>query len=220
MSIDRVHGISYFVCVIWFLLCVFFLRIRRPPRSTLFPYTTLFRSIVRWYAASGCGRTGSSRDGWHGGITDRKSTRLNSSHAHISYAVFCLKKKKKNNTTTTDIHHAQRLTACAPTRTTARATVTTCAVRSSGPMPFGFVLFFFFIFLMIRRPPRSTLFPYTTLFRSGSTDAVGRGVAHRVSAWVWLINSSSRSARRRCRPASAPQPRVSASAARVRASAC
>src|SRR5689334_24266147 len=93
--------------------------IRRPPRSTLFPYTTLFRSSLRRDARlhresaggrgtrrylrvsqepSRCGR----RQG-HPGIakhprkvTDRKSTRLNSSHSSISYAVFCLKKKKKN----------------------------------------------------------------------------------------------------------------------------
>src|SRR3989442_6451070 len=66
--------------------------IRRPPRSTLFPYTTLFRSDVPK------GRhVKSSRE--HRNITlprkDRKSTRLNSSHVRISYAVFCLKKKKK-----------------------------------------------------------------------------------------------------------------------------
>src|SRR5438067_13426251 len=74
----------------------FFLMIRRPPRSTLFPYTTLFRSV---------GRMG---DGYLGSgvpledvpqhmhlIRDRKSTRLNSSHVSISYAVFCLKKKNK-----------------------------------------------------------------------------------------------------------------------------
>src|SRR2546429_1188641 len=72
--------------------------IRRPPRSTLFPYTTLFRSalgarqrdldldVARHQRAVG-------EDGAHGG--DRKSTRLNSSHGYISYAVFCLKKKKK-----------------------------------------------------------------------------------------------------------------------------
>src|SRR5437667_2746362 len=80
----------------------FFLMIRRPPRSTLFPYTTLFRSRagaparrrarrVR-AAARGAGlrarRSGRRRE-------DRKSTRLNSSHITISYAVFCLKKKKK-----------------------------------------------------------------------------------------------------------------------------
>src|SRR5260221_1919170 len=69
----------------------FFLMIRRPPRSTLFPYTTLFRS----------GRNGEmQRDAWYSSmrnaadLADRKSTRLNSSHTVISYAVFCLKKKK------------------------------------------------------------------------------------------------------------------------------
>src|SRR5215203_6602882 len=75
----------------WF----FFLIIRRPPRSTLFPYTTLFRSgrpaggrgvVAARHAARPPAR----------GRPDRKSTRLNSSHANISYAVFCLKKKKKN----------------------------------------------------------------------------------------------------------------------------
>src|SRR5438309_5586358 len=70
--------------------------IRRPPRSTLFPYTTLFRSLQR-----GCGRN--ERPGAGDAAArrprtdgeDRKSTRLNSSHSSISYAVFCLKKKKK-----------------------------------------------------------------------------------------------------------------------------
>src|SRR2546422_6653601 len=89
--------------------------IRRPPRSTLFPYTTLFRSITfrRWAFRSSPGgnsarpiqrqarrsasstknrRSDSSRE-------DRKSTRLNSSHGYISYAVFCLKKKKNNDQT-------------------------------------------------------------------------------------------------------------------------
>src|SRR3712207_7517164 len=101
----------------------FFLMIRRPPRSTLFPYTTLFRSqqetctgcaicvalapgemgldasrrayaltrVVEWSPADG----GYVRHCPTGALTDRKSTRLNSSHANISYAVFCLKKKKK-----------------------------------------------------------------------------------------------------------------------------
>src|SRR3712207_7231681 len=83
----------------------FFLMIRRPPRSTLFPYTTLFRSTVFYYIVKltvfivhfpiclislsfFCQRSTTYRK-------DRKSTRLNSSHANISYAVFCLKKKKK-----------------------------------------------------------------------------------------------------------------------------
>src|SRR5215204_6821857 len=79
----------------------FFLMIRRPPRSTLFPYTTLFRSTRRFgfhgLSHAYCSRRaaellGRSAEGLR---VDRKSTRLNSSHTVISYAVFCLKKKKK-----------------------------------------------------------------------------------------------------------------------------
>src|SRR5256884_2990825 len=78
--------------------------IRRPPRSTLFPYTTLFRSFkvrepIKLMAGglSGCGkrRTGVPYCDFSADLKDRKSTRLNSSHGYISYAVFCLKKKKK-----------------------------------------------------------------------------------------------------------------------------
>src|SRR3712207_7754649 len=101
--------------------------IRRPPRSTLFPYTTLFRSGVpqRLLAVPPCidlvgearaalrhlpggagglararsqGEIAGTRDAPDGHVLDRKSTRLNSSHANISYAVFCLKKKKKMST--------------------------------------------------------------------------------------------------------------------------
>src|SRR5688572_32447821 len=90
-------------------LLIFFLMIRRPPRSTLFPYTTLFRSstpatkssggFVRWQSGP-LHRVCSRRSGRSAGCSrcrrqeDRKSTRLNSSHSQISYAVFCLKKKK------------------------------------------------------------------------------------------------------------------------------
>src|SRR2546422_9453855 len=79
----------------------FFLMIRRPPRSTLFPYTTLFRSRAKrvgsccrpWPAPAPTPPRGSS-SGISSANRDRKSTRLNSSHGYISYAVFCLKKKK------------------------------------------------------------------------------------------------------------------------------
>src|SRR6266705_5199548 len=70
---------------------VFFLMIRRPPRSTLFPYTTLFRSPWRRRGHRPNNETPSRPPRRR----DRKSTRLNSSHRTISYAVFCLKKKKK-----------------------------------------------------------------------------------------------------------------------------
>src|SRR5437588_10459242 len=84
----------------------FYLLIRLPPRSTLFPYTTLFRSHgsvrgeggreeKRPAAASGEGGTTQQNEGRRRRQGDRKSTRLNSSHTVISYAVFCLKKKKR-----------------------------------------------------------------------------------------------------------------------------
>src|SRR5208282_6497711 len=76
-------------------LFFFFLMIRRPPRSTLFPYTTLFRSRARGQLCAGADHPGDRRER----ARDRKSTRLNSSHGSISYAVFCLKKKKKTHLT-------------------------------------------------------------------------------------------------------------------------
>src|SRR5216684_7552529 len=87
---------SYLTCLPFFLhllfyICFFFLMIRRPPRSTLFPYTTLFRSAGRLRGQPGCALPGAVQ----APRSDRKSTRLNSSHGYISYAVFCLKKKKK-----------------------------------------------------------------------------------------------------------------------------
>src|SRR5688572_33257250 len=77
----------------------FFLMIRRPPRSTLFPYTTLFRSSLQNFGDGRSHVAHQNRDGSdhqsENRKEDRKSTRLNSSHSQISYAVFCLKKKKK-----------------------------------------------------------------------------------------------------------------------------
>src|SRR5471032_3439208 len=79
----------HFVYVLFrFFFFFFFLMIRRPPRSTLFPYTTLFRSGCWFRRHQGPDRQAVC-------CRDRKSTRLNSSHITISYAVFCLKKKKK-----------------------------------------------------------------------------------------------------------------------------
>src|SRR3712207_7198894 len=103
----------------WF----FFLMIRRPPRSTLFPYTTLFRSAQtkaeRQFHATVTDGQGIETEiknvqfYWEEKISetalDRKSTRLNSSHANISYAVFCLKKKKTPTTALPSPHYAHHL---------------------------------------------------------------------------------------------------------------
>src|ERR1022692_1549642 len=99
-------------------------------------------------------------------MIDRKSTRLNSSHLVISYAVFCLKKKKKKK-------KKHRSISINMQKRASSQDVSRC-LRCSGPdlclflvvFFFFFSFCFFFFFLMIRRPPRSTLFPYTTLFRS------------------------------------------------------
>src|ERR1035438_8240365 len=136
--------------------------IRRPPRSTLFPYTTLFRSILTQKAGLRWSFWGSAQAR---SKPDRKSTRLNSSHLGISYAVFCLKKKKSWPRTKMEAVFLKlgstflgglggRNDKSSPNT---KVTVSECTCQ--------YVIFLFF-FLMIRRPPRSTLFPYTTLFRS------------------------------------------------------
>src|SRR5256884_4500125 len=91
--------------------------IRRPPRSTLFPYTTLFRSLSYYAAFASLARylhetlafpTERAAD------LDRKSTRLNSSHGYISYAVFCLKKKKNPNSDTISLILTKTTQATSP----------------------------------------------------------------------------------------------------------
>src|SRR5207245_9629104 len=116
--------VSRFVCSLllfvytvahYFVFFFFFLMLRPPPRSTLFPYTTLFLS-----RAQGRAHGGELPDQviFGGGLRhqvpppkiDRKSTRLNSSHGSISYAVFCLKKKKTTNENASDTNTQQRAT--------------------------------------------------------------------------------------------------------------
>src|SRR5215469_18422030 len=94
----------WYVSLLFCFFFFFFLMIRRPPRSTLFPYTTLFRSVQ----GSGGDHSHDSLSPYH--WPDRKSTRLNSSHVEISYAVFCLKKKKNKNTSDHNLTHNQALT--------------------------------------------------------------------------------------------------------------
>src|SRR5688572_30881311 len=101
--------------------------IRRPPRSTLFPYTTLFRSggtRAQTRRQPPCRRLGKPSDPLMAALLDRKSTRLNSSHSQISYAVFCLKKKNKKykdtpqRLGTIQIHSLRSTSSSLPSRTT------------------------------------------------------------------------------------------------------
>src|SRR5947208_10436809 len=101
----RVVSSLYFVCTTYGNFDFFFLLIRLPPRSTLFPYTTLFRSPANaWCQSSPPTSPGKLRGAPFAARTsghrDRKSTRLNSSHQIISYAVFCLKKKTRTSFST------------------------------------------------------------------------------------------------------------------------
>src|SRR3989304_5747531 len=140
--------------------------IRRPPRSTLFPYTTLFRSgpAHRGRGAQPDARSLRRRE------RDRKSTRLNSSHGYISYAVFCLKKKKNDQIPFLPGYPLSFAPILVQHQSGKRRCLPTLAMSPS--------LGNLFFFLMIRRPPRSTLFPYT---RSSDLaiiylDQEGRGI--------------------------------------------
>src|ERR1039458_854072 len=139
--------------------------IRRPPRSTLFPYTTLFRSgrnpVFMANLVPG------TRGGNLAGNSDRKSTRLNSSHLGISYAVFCLKKNKRHVSDSSP-RSPLRCRACPVVRRRAAMDGRQQALVGQGGARCVLATAHGFFFLMIRRPPRSTLFPYTTLFRSPS----------------------------------------------------
>src|ERR1044071_3700242 len=122
--------------------------IRRPPRSTLFPYTTLFLSVAF------CSAFALYWSGWLRALPSSTSrseehTSELQSRVDISYAVFCLKKNFVTFSYVRKRHDAHIFSLCVMVVTAAEAAV-------------GFAIFF----LMIRRPPRSTLFPYTTLFRS------------------------------------------------------
>src|SRR6266571_4423734 len=117
---------------------IFFLMIRRPPRSTLFPYTTLFRSrhVPR-------GR-GSRSPGIPRGSCARSEEHTSELQSHVNLVCRLLLEKKKNVRRSTSLSWSS-------------STIAGRVAKSRR--------FFLFFFLMIRRPPRSTLFPYTTLFR-------------------------------------------------------
>src|SRR5207244_11215721 len=111
----RYVSTSFVVISVLFLLLVFVLRILRPPRSTLFPYTTLFRSPCGGRATGPLVRGSRCRARSTIAPGDRKSTRLNSSHQIISYAVFCLKKKKKIQPKISE-QVQEKINACQPVR--------------------------------------------------------------------------------------------------------
>src|SRR6516165_3314419 len=131
----------------FFFFFFFFLMIRLPPRSTLFPYTTLFRSC-RPQLGGGVHLAVDEEavhDRFQRDRQDRKSTRLNSSHSQISYAVFCLNKKTRQS---------GEVGLIVATSNERRGFWGDAKLAGVG-----------IFFLMIRLPPRSTLFPYTTRFR-------------------------------------------------------
>src|ERR1017187_7604462 len=147
--------------------------IRRPPRSTLFPYTTLFRSVRIFFFRHAML---AEITGWvRVVLTDRKSTRLNSSHRCISYAVFCLKKKQV----------LQILRGPGERAKGRRKQDRGRGDDVGGPWS-GRVLWLFF--LMIRRPPRSTLFPYTTLFRSNIMIVYGGEASGTLPEDLWILS--------------------------------
>src|SRR5215204_5580420 len=140
----------------------FFLMIPRPRRSTLFPYTTLFRSVRPFLGvqyddkelkAVVTGLLQKER-------TDRKGTRLNSRHTVISYAVFCL--NKKNHHPQLILDHRDKVTELRPVVVGNELEVEVAGADARLVEEARCLRVFF---LMLRRPPRSTLFPYTTLFR-------------------------------------------------------
>src|SRR6266852_4695843 len=147
-----------FLNVYFFSFPFFFLMIRRPPRSTLFPYTTLFRSAPPGRHPGSRAPDLPPRRGKPPG--DRKSTRLNSSHGSSSYAVFCLKKKRDIfvlallRAADSDLF---RIAASVGSRSDVNAMVIvesiTVAVIVSNHL---------FFFLVLRRPAESIPFPYTT----------------------------------------------------------
>src|SRR6478752_6289176 len=132
----------------------FFLMIRRPPRSTLFPYTTLFRSAR---AAARGARHEPRGERPRPARADRKSTRLNSSHGYISYAVFCLKKKKIFLIFKFGVNKKRRGSIITITLPSNKLRKCSSKIITS--------ILSFIIFILIPQPPRSTLFPYTTLCR-------------------------------------------------------
>src|SRR3989337_842758 len=141
----------------------FFLMIRRPPRSTLFPYTTLFRSIGSPRSRANSPRA--DRASVARCMGDRKSTRLNSSHGSISYAVFCLKKKLTERTRELGSPLCTRGRFYASPSHTLLYAARSHQLRTPINAILGYNDLILSFFLRLRGPPKSTLFPHSPLSR-------------------------------------------------------
>src|SRR6266496_2177936 len=156
----------------------FFLMIRRPPRSTLFPYTTLFRSPPRPGGAASGARRGRRRRGDPGRRSEEHTSELQSRRELVCRLLL---EKKKEGRRLLDRKNQRAVTV----KGTPRAPDTSEVSSYNHVWVIWLAFMFFpvpspkFFFLMIRRPPRSTLFPYTTLFRSISRRPLpARGLEH------------------------------------------
>src|SRR6266513_2580900 len=153
-------------CVFWCIHCLFFFFFFFNDTATTEIYTLSLHDALPIPAA---GVHPDHALHWVGLLAhrlDRKSTRLNSSHVSISYAVFCLKKKKKNKNFTNIEKTTSNRYIISYTITIYLTIILFFFYYFCSFLYYIAFFFFFFFFLMIRRPPRSTLFPYTTLFRS------------------------------------------------------
>src|SRR6266571_4221854 len=149
--------------IIYSCLCFFFLMIRRPPRSTLFPYTTLFRSRARHRVRPGRWQTAGGACA--GARSEEHTSELQS---HVNLVCRLLLEKKKNFY----LKNKKKKKKKKNIKILNKQIYYTLTIIILLTLFYNFFYFFFFFnfslffFLMIRRPPRSTLFPYTTLFRS------------------------------------------------------
>src|SRR5476651_2150443 len=147
-------NVCYTGCLFCFLF--FFLMIRRPPRSTLFPYTTLFRSR----RCLGIGRCGAGRKRARKSLAGRSEEHTSELQSRQYIVCRLLLEKKKRERFQKLL---QKLDLHQPPNRTSRAEDE--ALKLADEIGYPLVVRPSFFFLMIRRPPRSTLFPYTTLFR-------------------------------------------------------
>src|ERR1041384_357091 len=156
--------------------------IRRPPRSTLFPYTTLFRS--RWRSWTTSLRSKLTRRPRHSPRSEEHTSELQSLAYLVCRLLLEKKKKRHHNNQHGRQAHVEH-TASTGHEHCARPSARYCSRAPASTQHFVSPFFLFFFFLMIRRPPRSTLFPYTTLFRSrralvpGIDQRHGAHAAHR-----------------------------------------